>query len=63
MGLPAIVTNISGPTAFLTAQNSPPLPVARSLPGGFSETSVAALRAAMRQAYNERGEVQGGDGT
>ena len=53
MGLPVIATNFSGPTAFLTAHNSHPLPVARELAGGFAETSVAMLRRAMRRAYDE----------
>lgn len=59
MGLPAIATNFSGPTAFLSAQNSHPLPVARHLPGGFAEPSVAALRRAMRRAFEEHRDGEG----
>ena len=59
MGLPAIATNFSGPTAFLTSANSHPLPVASALPGGFAETSIRALRQAMRAAYEERGTPAG----
>ena len=56
MGLPAIATNSSGPTAFLTRENSHPLPVHARLREGFAEPSVAELRKAMRKAYEERGE-------
>ena len=59
MGLPAIATNFSGPTAFLTRANSHPLPVHRALPGGFAEPSVEALRRAMRAAFSERGTISG----
>lgn len=55
MGLPAIATNYSGPTAFMTDANSFPLPVAKTLDGGQAEPSVAGLRRAMRDAYDERG--------
>ena len=57
MGVPPIATNFSGPTAFLTPDNSYALPVHRALPGGFAEPSVEALRGAMRHAYDERGEL------
>ena len=55
MALPAIATNFSGTTAYLTPSNSHPLPVAKLLPDGFAEPSVAALRRAMRRAYDEHG--------
>lgn len=55
MGVPAIATNFSGPTAYLTQANGFPLPVARKLPGGQAEPSIEALRLAMRAAYAEHG--------
>ena len=55
MGLPAIATNFSGPTAFLTEENSHPLPVARKLLDGSAEPAVADIRRAMRRCVEEAG--------
>ena len=59
MGLPAIATNFSGPSAFLTAQNAHPLRVATHLSDGSAEPSVADLRAAMRVCVQEAGTEAG----
>ena len=53
MGLPSIATNFSGPSAFLTAENAHPLPVARHLPDGSAEPSVPDLGRAMRRCLLE----------
>lgn len=53
MGIPPIVTNFSGPAAYLTARNAHPLPVSRTLPGGFAEPSVRSIRKALRRALRE----------
>ena len=53
MGLPSIATNFSGPSAFLTSDNSHPLPVARHLPDGSAEPSVPDLGHAMRRCLME----------
>ena len=55
MGLPAIATNFSGPSAFMTAANSLPLPVARHLVDGSAEPAIADLRRAMRRCVEEAG--------
>ena len=57
MGLPVIATNWSGPSAYLSTANSHPLPVATLLAAGFAEPSVPSLQAALRRAFDERGEV------
>ena len=57
MGLPAIATNWSGPTAFLSAKNSYALPVARHLPGGKAEPAVASIQAQMRAVFADPQEA------
>ena len=56
-GLPVIATNFSGPTAFLTDDNAYPLRVARRLPGGQAEPSVADVAQAMKRV-RENPEAQ-----
>ncbi|KAL3915493.1 MAG: hypothetical protein SGPRY_007197 [Prymnesium sp.] len=58
MELPVIVslklaTNWSGPTAFLSSENSFALPVAHYLPGGQAEPSVAVIRKQMRAVFED----------
>ena len=57
-GLPVIATNFSGPTAFLTDDNSYPLRVARRLPGGQAEPSVADVAQAMRRVRDKPAEAR-----
>ena len=57
-GLPVIATNFSGPTAFLTDDNSYPLRVARRLPGGQAEPSVADVAQAMRRVRENTKEAR-----
>ena len=61
MGLPVIATNWSGPTEFLTQDNSYPLPIAQDLvpvqDGPFqghlwADPSVPDLRRLIRRVYN-----------
>ena len=56
-GLPVIATNFSGPTAFLTDDNSYPLRVARRLPGGQAEPSVADVAQAMKRVRDKPEEA------
>ena len=53
MELPAIATNHSGPSAFVTPANGFPLPVANRLTGGFAEPSVADLQRTMRRVSED----------
>ena len=57
-GLPVIATNFSGPTAFLTDDNSYPLRVARRLPGGQAEPSVADVAQAMKRVRETPAEAR-----
>ncbi|KAM2508020.1 hypothetical protein FF1_030201 [Malus domestica] len=69
MSLPVIATNWSGPTEYLTAENSYPLPVDRMsevMEGPFrghlwAEPSVSKLRVLMRHVVNnvEEAKVKG----
>ncbi|KAM1807464.1 hypothetical protein ACFX11_030466 [Malus domestica] len=69
MSLPVIATNWSGPTEYLTAENSYPLPVDRMsevMEGPFrghlwAEPSVSKLRVLMRRVVNnvEEAKVKG----
>ena len=59
MGLPSIATNFSGPSAFLTAENGHPLPVAKHLPDGSAEPSAADLGRAMRRCILEHNTPAG----
>ena len=68
MGLPVIATNWSGPTAFMTEENSYPLPIAprlSRLPRGhhfrnhrWAEPDAEALRALMRRAAERPEEAR-----
>ena len=64
MGLPAIVTNWSGTTAFINADTSYPLPYEliqqTRLTGEhfWAEPSVPALRALMRRVHEQREEAR-----
>lgn len=66
MGLPLIATNWSGPTAFMTSENSYPLRIDGLVPimdGPFrghrwAEPSVSHLQELMRRVYNEKDERQ-----
>jgi len=57
MELPVVVTNASGPTAYLTARNSYPV---AALPGvdGAAEPSQSALQRGMRRACFSRAEAR-----
>ena len=63
MELPVIVTNHSGPSAYLTRKNSFPLdPGPAEAEGGFADPSVADIRRQMRRVFsspieaNQRGK-------
>ena len=68
MGLPVIATNWSGPTAFMTEENSYPLPIeprlSRPPPGHhfrnhrWAEPDAKALRALMRRAAERPEEAR-----
>ena len=55
---PGSATNCSGPTAFLTDDNSYPLRVARRLPGGMAEPSVADVAQAMKRVRENPAEAR-----
>ena len=56
--LPVIATNFSGPTAFLSAENSFPLAPARVLAGGFAEPAVLEIRTRMRYVFENPTEAK-----
>ena len=65
MGLPAIATNWSGPTAFMNERNSYPVEVEALVPvpeghagHRWAQPSVAHLRARMRHVFEHREEAR-----
>ena len=63
MGLPTIVTNWSGPTAFITSQTAFPLEYElQQAPAGphhfWAEPSIPSLRTLMRKVYSREDEVK-----
>ena len=71
MGLPVIATNWSGPTAYMTEENSYPLPydgLVTVEAGAFkkyhrwAEPSVGKLRGLMRQVFTSRADARVGGG-
>ena len=53
-----VIGNFSGPTAFLTDDNSYPLRTAQRLPGGQAEPSVADVAQAMKRVRENTEEAR-----
>lgn len=58
MSLPVIVTNFSGPTAYLRSSHSYPLSWDMLDASGFAEPSVMDLRRLMRHVVKNRDEAK-----